>query len=356
MSKYNSSIPIKDRDEAHIRESLSKAARADEAVVETFVKLWRYAVAHNLGLTPLAEEFRISTSIISQGFNGTYAGDYPAIAERIEAIFYQHEQAAKYSQIRDFVETDLALNLWSIFDKARVIRRITVIESPEQLGKTRAAAEYTRRNNHGRTVYCKLPGGSSGGTTDFIWALAAALDIPYSIKRAEKRLRIKQRLASTDLLIIDEAHMIWAWRDNVVRDFLDFLRNELHDDGKRGVVLIATNADMIGGFKRLRKRAGYNIGQLFGRMRNETITIDPAQDISRADVARIMRRYYDPGKQIITTMHRLACKPTSGHLGIVVDIMDEAFSVARANDGAITDAIVEAELVRAIENLKRKGA
>ena len=348
-------IALKDRDPADIRRALT-AAGVEEEHADWFLKLHAYACAQHppLGLSALANRSRIGSSILSQCFSGSYPGDYAAIAERVKGFFWRLEQAALYGGLRQFCETSLAQAIWTLCDKTRVTRRIQWVRSPEQVGKTRSVVEYAARNNTGRTVYVKLGGGNQAGCNQFIWDLAEALEIPYSIKLAEKRVRIKHALASCDLLILDEVHLCWGWTDASLRMFFDYLRTDLHADGARGIVLVATNDDPMGSLQNFRRRARYNVGQLLGRMRNQICVIDPAEDITEEDVRLLVTRYYRPGAVAIRKLHDYACRPGLGHFGLIEDLMNEAWTLAKARKRALDDAAVLTVAEEVLGELKER--
>jgi len=342
-------IPLKERSQDDIRKIF---AGEEEDVIKSFLALHAYACKHHLGISALGHQTNIPAGVLSQCFNHSYNGDYSALAERIDKFFWRLGQKELYGGLRQFVETRLAKTLWTVFEKVRIIRRIHIIQSPEQLGKSRAATEYTAKNNSGRTVYTVLPGGTRNGCGNFIWTLAEQLGIPYSVKMREKRIRIKQTLEACDLVIIDQAHQIFSWADTSVRDFCDYLITDIHADGERGVVLIATNSDLLNDLSRFRRRAGYNVGQLLGRMRNEVLTIDPAEDVIEEDVAALMARYYKPGKEAVRLIHSLAQHEQLGHFGLVDDILNESWTRAKAKKRDLTDEVVIATAREIVEELK----
>lgn len=342
-------IPLKERSQDDIRRIF---AGEEEDVVKQFLALHAYACKHHLGISALGHQTNIPAGVLSQCFNHSYNGDYSALAERVDKFFWRLGQKELYGGLRQFVETRLAKTLWTVFEKVRIIRRIQVIRSPEQLGKTRAAEEYTARNNSGRTVYTRLSGGTRQGCGDFIWNLAEQLGIPYSVKMREKRIRIKSALEACDLVIIDEAHLVWSWCDASARDFWDYLRTDIFSDGERGVVLIATNSDMLNELAKFRRRAGYNVGQLLGRMRNEVLTIDPVEDVIEEDVAALMARYYKPGKEAVRLIHSLAQREQLGHFGLVDDILNESWTRAKAKKRDLTDEVVIATAREIVDELK----
>jgi hypothetical protein len=348
-AQYNQSTAIKDRAPEDIRAALKER---DEDIVGAALKLAEYARKHSLGLTPLAHKSKIATSILSQYFNGRYAGDYGEIAKRIEKFFWDLGQKELYGGIREFVKTRLAAVLWSVFEKTRIVRRIQPVEGPEQVGKSRAAVEYAERNNTGRTVYIKLSGGTKSGCGDFIWDLAEILGLPYTIKLREKRLRIKHALVACDLVIVDEAHLVFSWADRAQMEFWDYLRTDAFDDGARGIVMLFTNQAMLSGLQPWRRRCKYNVGQLLGRMQLDPMVIVPGKDIVEDDVRALAERYYKPGRAVINRLHREAMKDQLGHFGLVIYILNESWSRAKARKTKLSDDIVTAVADETREMLK----
>lgn len=344
-------LPIKARTEANVRESLKDH---DPETVNSFVRLWAYAKENDLGLTRMSDQCGISSGVLSPAFNGTYNGDFSEIAKRINTFFWRLEQKAQYGGLREFVPTRLAKALWTVFEKTRVIRRIQIVQGPEQVGKTRAAEEYTERNNSGRTVLVSLPGGTKYGCQDFVWTLAQRLNIATSIKLREKRVRIREALEPCDLLLIDEAHIMETWTDASRGEFWDYLRTDIFNNGERGVVLMATNSDVLKGLHAWRKRAHYNIGQLLGRMRNEVHIIDPAEDIVEEDVEALVKRYYEPGARTLGKLWTIATRPQLGHFGLVQDVMNEAWTRAKSSKRKLCDDIVNETADRIMDTLKAR--
>lgn len=345
-------VPLKERTAEDVRANLDGQ---EPEVVEQFVKLLDYAKTENIGLSTLAGQTGISSGSLSPCFNGTYNGDYGAVAQRIASFFWRLDQKALYGGLRQFRETALAKALWNVFEKVRIIRRIQLIEGPDQVGKSRAADEYTTRNNHGRTIMVQLPGGTrDGGCQEFIWNLADKLNIARTAKLREKRARIREALEACDLLIIDEVHVMATWGDRSVAEFLDYLRTDLFNNGERGIVLVATNCSMMGFLQEFRLRARYNLGQLLGRMRNEVVRIDPVDDVSAEDVGLLVERYYKPSAACLAKLHEVATRPQLGHLGLILDVMNEAWTRAKSRKRQLDDAMVLATLESILKELAQR--
>jgi len=348
----NITIPIAFRDPEEIRKSLAKQPAE---IIQAFIDLQSYAKRTGLGLSALAGQTRISQGVLSPAFNGTYNGSYTNVAEKIIAFFRRVKAKEQYGEFRQFVELGLSRYLWAAFEKTAVIRKIQIVEGPEQCGKSRAGFEYHERNNHGRTPFVEISGGSISGVNDFIRKLGVACGIPYTIKLTEIKQRIRNNLESADLVIIDEAHLIWKWTQTGINQFLDYLRTDVYANGARGVVLLVTNEDF---FSRLRdfKRTGYNVGQLLGRMRAEAIKIDPAGDITEEDIKALIGRYYTPGKKAVAALHDIALRPQLGHFGLVLDVMSEAWADARKRKVELHDETVLAVAERIMERLRERKA
>lgn len=346
----SAAIALKDRDEGMIRKALEAQT---EEVQDAAVRLWEYARKENCGQTTLAHRMNISSSVISQFFNGTYAGNFENIAAHVATFFFRLEQQELYGGIRKFVDTSLSKALWTVAEKTRIIRRIQIIQGPEQVGKTRALDEYTHRNNSGRTIHVKVSGGRAG-LADFVNNLCSQVGIPYTIKTAEKRLRLRECLEICDLLIIDEMHLVRQWPDKAQRDFWDYLRTDLFDDGSRGVLLIYTNEDAIKRLAEFKRRSGYNVGQLLGRMRMEVLQIDPADDIAESDIRALTERYYKPGVNVVRRLYAMATREQLGHLGLVNDVLNEAWNTAKGRKDAMADDHVNRTIDRIMDTLKSR--
>lgn len=337
-------IPLQEREPEQITAALA-AAGVEPDDQKPFLDLFTYARTNHLGISKLAAQTGISQTTLSQCYNGSYeGGNYVQIGDRIKTFFWRLEQKALFGGLREFVETRVTKVLWSVFEKVRVIRRIQIIQSEEQLGKTRSATEYTARNNSGRTVYVQLGGGSRSGCGDFIWGLADKLGIPYTLKMREKRSRIKATLESCDLVIIDEAHLIFSWALSAQREFWDYLRTDVFDNGARGVCLIATNCEVMDQLRQFRGAGRYNLGQLLGRMRNDPVMIEPVEDIVEDDIELLVARYYKtgkPGKRILALLTDVVRRPGLGHIGLLEDIMNEAWSKAKRRKKDLDDETVK---------------
>jgi hypothetical protein len=346
--KVSITVPLAERDPEQVREALKGQS---EFVQEQFVKLLAYAREEGIGVSKLADRTRISQTTISQCFSGTYNGDFQATAERIVAFFRSEADKAEFGHIHDFVELNMSEYLSLVFRKTRQIRRIQVIEGPEQIGKTRAARQFAEANNHGRTCYVSVSGGTNNGVNEFIRRVAEALDLPRSLKMHDTKARIRERLQPADLLLIDESHIIWSWGTAAICGVLDYIRTDLFDNGSRGICILSTNCSFFDRLSWIKKTGHYNVGQFIGRMRAEAIRLDPA-DIGDEDIRLLAERYYKPGKRVVDTLTEIAQKPQLGHFGLVLDILNEAWTIARRKKAALSDETVQSVATRIMDALK----
>ena len=355
-------VELQERSDAMIDAAIAEAARSNPAVDERrewvrqiLLAIRDYAAQSGLGLKGVATQVpRMSFSALSEIFNGKYKGDVLARCQRLANFLAAREKARIYGRQTDYVPTRIGQGIERLIERTKYNRRIQALQSPEQLGKTRIAREYARREDS-RTVLITLQdSGTANPFSLFQRDLAEACGISVDHAKAlDVRFAIRSYMACVDLVIIDEFHKLADWPDRQVKALLDFIRTELHADGERGVLLIATHTDirvLLGGFAR---RADYNMGQFVGRMCNDDADIDPA-DIPEDDVAALVGRYYAAGKRTLRKLHELAIRPNLGHFGLVLDILDQAWTDCRLSDKTMSDELVEEFMRIALDSIRAR--
>lgn len=342
------------RSEADIRRKLNDAPAY---AVDQLCALLQYAKKSNIGIKTLSQLLGISSSRLSQMYNGSYNGNYVTGARRIEAFLMEEQNRKLFAGRDEFIETTVAKHIWAILEQTRYNRRIQILQSAEQLGKTRAATEYTRMKNHGRTIKVTVkPGCGSNPAGVFLreLALACGLSDVVHTRIMDLRYRIREALSICDLLIIDEFHQIEHWPEKSVRDLLDYIRSELHADGARGVVLIATNSDVLTLLQAFGRKAKYNLGQMLGRMCNEVLEIYP-DDIPLTDITVILERYHPSvAKTTVKKMYDLATRAKLGHYGLLLDIMNRAWTDCKLAGKKMTDAMIMAKAEETMDDIKKR--
>lgn len=334
-------IPIHERSPEQIREDCQGR---DRNCVDQLVKLAEYAASHNppIGLKVLSHRMHIPQGTLSQLFSGSYNGDYEKQGQRVEQFFVELEKERVFGGVRTFVETQISKSLWTVFEKTRYSRRIQIIQSPEQLGKTRSAEEYARRNNGGRTIMVSLnDGGGANPFSLFIRDLAKQCGVHDLEGKKVITLRdnIDDFLELTSEIIIDEFHMIQYWPDKSVRALLDYIRRSLHANGRRGVVLISTNSDVYTLLQTFKQRTRYNLGQLLGRMCNQVLDLFP-EEIPLDDVEALCGLYFKPRKATLQKLYDMATRPGLGHFGLLLDVLGRAWADCTVAGAAVTDEVV----------------
>lgn len=352
-----SGIPIQDRSDLDIGEALGGVDLEgnEDFCIETLKGIRDVAVEDRLGLKGLSARIRgVSQGVLSDIFNGCYNGNVLTTCRRLAKYLADREKARVFGKHEQFVETRMAQGLFRIFDRTRYSKTIKVVQSPEQLGKSRTAEQEVHRNNSGRTILVKLQdAGPSDPFGIFLrdMALACGEDDIQHRKIIDLRYTVRASLELTDLVLIDEFHLVENWPDKSVRALLDYIRLELHCDGKRGVVLIATNNDVMTILETFRKRTQYNIGQLIGRMSIKPSEIRPDQ-IPFEDIKMLADRYAGLKAPTLKRLHKLAMEPNLGHYGLVLGILNQCWSDAKLAGGDITDEQVIAEIDDIIDDLE----
>lgn len=203
---------------------------------------WLLTVGKNehLNLTQLSKRIGYdSETTLHRVFSGKYEARLERVLERIDDYKKLWEQRLGVSK-SSFVETSLARQIFETCDLARTYQVILPIYGDSQLGKTFALLEYRRRNNHGRTIYVRMP--AKGNLTKFLIALCVALGVNATGNSVALAQRAVGALNENMLLIIDEIHQTClSDRGSIRLGTIEFIRLELYEAVKCGVVLCGTN-------------------------------------------------------------------------------------------------------------------
>lgn len=211
--------------------------------------LQKYALAANIRPTDLAERIRkpngesYSVDSLYQALTGKRAKEGVNLRPLAEAVlrFRRTIQEVEAHSATEFIETPITRRLFRVFRAAFERHRVAFVLGASQIGKTTAAAEYARRNNHGQTFVLRLP--TRGTMTDTLHEFGHRLGIPRKQCSNDLRRRILECFDENNLLIIDEAHqcLLGAGRfADTAALTLEFIR-EIHDRRRCGVVFIGTD-------------------------------------------------------------------------------------------------------------------
>ena len=206
---------------------------------QAVLRFWFYGARKNQwSQSRIATITGVSATSISRVNRGIYGTDASLIIEKLRKAQETYQES---SDNPDFIETSLANRLFTIFDKTRALRNVSILWGRLGIGKSECVAEYQRRNNHGRTVVVRFPAGST--FTLFIFHVARACGIQPRGNSWDIRNKIISVLsAGQRLLIIDELHQAFltARTDTAVK-CIEFLREVCDKDGANcGLVLIGT--------------------------------------------------------------------------------------------------------------------
>jgi DNA transposition AAA+ family ATPase len=139
----------------------------------------------------------------------------------------------------EFIETPQTRRLFQIFKRALDKHRLAIVLGDSQIGKTTAAVEFQRLNNHGTTHILRMPTQGSLGNT--LAEFATRLGIRSRIGGTDLRRRIMESFDEKNLLIVDEAHQGLLGRTSESGAIsLEFIR-EIHDRRGCGLVLMGTS-------------------------------------------------------------------------------------------------------------------
>lgn len=202
------------------------------------LRFWFFAAKERgWSLGKLAQVTGISTTVLSRVFRGIYQTDGSAIIAKLRKA---RENFAQSADNPDFIETSLARRMFTLFDKTRALRNVSILWGEMGIGKTECINEYQRQNNHGRTLVVRFPAGASFAF--FVAHVARVCGVATrSQSQFQQREKIYQILAAGQrLLIIDELHQAFlTTRTDTAVKCCEFLR-EISDVAGCGLVLVGT--------------------------------------------------------------------------------------------------------------------
>jgi DNA transposition AAA+ family ATPase len=189
-------------------------------------------------LTQPGTDKAYSGDSVYQAFTGRRdAGSLDRFCDAVDTLRRRMDETA--SRASTFIETTLTRDIWRTCRTALQRHKLSFVFGPSQIGKTTALAEYSRRNNHGETVFIRMP--TRGNQGELLKELAFRLGISVHNSQQEHRRRIMESFDERTLLIVDECHQcMGSFYGNRALESLDFLR-EIWDRRKCGMVLCGTD-------------------------------------------------------------------------------------------------------------------
>lgn len=235
--------------EGHIKTTVEKVRAAyveriaggdvSEEQVSVLTQLLEIGKVQKMNLTELAKAIDYDVTTLHRLFNGEYKAKLDKPVQKIRDYVKLWMERATHGE-GVFVETSICKTIWQASDTARAYSLPIPVYGDSQLGKSWAAEEYKNRNNHGQTIYIRMPFG--GQLMKFLRALNKALGENADRNSWVLTERPKQILNNTKLLIVDELHqcMVTTAKTDVRVMTLEYLR-ELYDMTGCGMLLIGTN-------------------------------------------------------------------------------------------------------------------
>lgn len=210
--------------------------------------IWAYGWCVNRGIWfgDFAKQVGYAENTLYKVFTGRHtnpdSGEQYDVPEKLHLAVQEFRKLeirkAKLGET-EFIVTPTALRVWNGCDLARESRTPVFIYGASHIGKTWALRQYTLDNNHGRTVFVRVP--SKDGLGGLVKAMAEALGVSSKATTPKMIERIKKALAPNHLMIFDEVHQLqYTYRKESFFACLEVIR-EIYDHVECGIVLCTTN-------------------------------------------------------------------------------------------------------------------
>ena len=218
-----------------VKRNLLEKMNASDAHVSAVLWLLEQGRLRQLSQNKLAKLVGLDTGALSKVFRGEYPAGLDAIASRIDAerrLLLQRETSTD----KPIAETWVLQECGKFCDAVRADQSLGILTGRSHTGKSVALQTYQQRNNHGRTIYVKMPPG--GSPRMFLIALARACSISDRNAYDQLRDRMIRFFDTGMLLVIDEMHQTVVGR-KLQTVTLECIR-DLYDASGCGMVLCAT--------------------------------------------------------------------------------------------------------------------
>jgi len=249
---------------------------------------WCADPRHPLTRDEAANRLGFSPETIYQLMSGKYRDPDTREAKRPSAAFLKAIKEFLSTESRRFmlgknemVETPTAKRIYTACDLARESQTVVFIWGPSHIGKTWAVERYyAPRNNHGKTIYCRMRAAS--GLMGMVRAMAEAAGISNKSNTPDLIRRIKNATTPNTLWILDEVHLLAnTYRKGSFFGCMEVMR-EIYDETECGMVLIFTILDDV------KAASQQELQQLWRRGVHKV----PLPDMpTRGDVAAILKHH-----------------------------------------------------------------
>jgi DNA transposition AAA+ family ATPase len=207
-----------------------------DAKTADVLRFWFFTARENgWNLTRLAKTTGVSYTTLYRLFRGEYSADAGNAAEKLIRARETFEDSADNP---DFIDTSLAKRLFTILDKTRALRNVSIVWGKMGIGKSVCIGEYARRNPD-RTSVVRFPAGAT--FVHFVQEVGRAVGVAKMQSAPQMRERITHILGMGQrLLIVDELHQAFlTTRTDCAVRCCEYLR-EVSDVSQCGMVLVGT--------------------------------------------------------------------------------------------------------------------
>jgi len=311
------------RDSINIPDNLLQAGISSYSEEEQDDIQWMFTFARaELGGSRdrMCETFDLDWTTIVRIAQGKYGAKLDNIVERIRDVRRRYQESGAST----FVQTVVTRKVFEVLDYALAGDleggRIVMISGDSRRGKTAAAKEWCRQNNHGHSVYVDCP--VTGGLRALMTEVADKVGVNAGRKTADLQDRILKSFHPRRILVVDEVLRLLPTRRGDRRPTeLEFIRR-LHDVTRCAVALIATpvfEQEMQSGWLR-----NY-MEQLVGRIA-DPIAIPPR--VFRSEAREICATFTrNPSEAMVGLAHRISNEP--GKFGVLFELLRQAAGAAK---------------------------
>jgi hypothetical protein len=240
----------------------------------TVAALRKYMDQKGASQTAIARACGLSPTVINQFLHGTYKGDAKWVTKAVEDFLFVEEEREGAVTSPEFVRTVQSEDVLTVLTMSLKHAFMGLVQARAGLGKTTTLREFVKQKSAAVMVTASTWNCSRGAIATLL-GRAVRVSSPYS-NLTDAVERIKDRLGSSSLIIIDEAQ-------HLPRETLDGLRN-IHDEAEVGLVLCGTLAVSA---RMSDKRVGVNYEQIASRI---GVRRTLSEKVSRDDVEEIIKR------------------------------------------------------------------
>ncbi len=217
-----------------IRDRLEATGTA-QAQITSILWFADHGRRQNLNQQALGELIEYDGSTVSRLLSGKYPTDIAPIIAKVDELrrlISSGDNSDKHPVCKTWVLTEIGKTC----DLTRAAETVCILTGRSHTGKSVALLNYTHRNNHGQTIFVRMPPG--GAPRMFLNTLAMACGISHRQSYEQLRDRLIGFFKPGMLLIVDEAHQSIIGR-KLQTVTLEIIR-DVHDLAGAAVVLCGT--------------------------------------------------------------------------------------------------------------------